>query len=83
MTLTYDQRKALRRIGRGQSIPERMQLDEVIAKCFTWSVPIEPPKPVREMNVIEYCDWEAAVLSAYPVLTDYGRKLLNELEDQS
>lgn len=82
MTLTYDQRKALRRIGRGKSISNRMQRDEVIAKCLTWSVPIEPPKPLREMNVIEYCDWEAVVLSAHPVLTDYGRKLLNELEDQ-
>jgi hypothetical protein len=78
--LTYDQRKALRRISRGKSIPHRMVVDPLISRCFEWSTPLAPPKPVAHMNIIEYCDWEARVTSACPVLNEFGKNLLSRLE---
>lgn len=78
--LTYDQRKALRRIGRGKSISRRMMSDALISRCFEWSVQTVPPKPVAEMNVVEYCDWEAEMRSGHPVLTDLGEQILAQLE---
>ena len=78
--LTYDQRKALRRISRGQSISRRMAADETIQRCFEWSAPIAPPKPLPEMNIIEWCDWEARLHSVRPVLTEFGGQVLAALE---
>lgn len=80
--LTYSQRKALRRISRGGSLSRTMTSDSVISQCFEWSHPINPPKPLPEMNVIEWCDWEAQVMSARPVLNEYGARLLAELEGE-
>lgn len=77
--LTYEQRKALRRIARGKSIPGRMIADPVISQCFEWSQPFTPPKPIGQMNIIEYCDWEATVRSSYPILNEYGKQLLDSL----
>ena len=34
--LSYGQRKALRRFGRGQTIPGRMLGDPVIRECYDW-----------------------------------------------
>lgn len=81
-TLNYEQRKALRRLSRGGSIPRRMLADSLISQCFEWSQPIQPPKPIPEMNIVEYCDWEARRISARPVLNDFGKRLLDELESE-
>lgn len=78
--LSYDQRKALRRLGRGQTIPGRMLNDHVIRECYTWSECVKPEKPIYEMNIVEYCDWEARIMSARPVINEYGKRLLAELE---
>lgn len=80
--LTYAQRKALRRISRGGSISRTMTSDPIISQCFGWSIPTAPPKPIAEMDIIEYCDWEARLHSAYPVLSEYGAQLLAELEGE-
>lgn len=74
MSLTYDQRKALRRLSRGQSIPARMWDDEIVSRCVERAA-LVPPKPVAEMNIVEYCDWEATLLSHRPTLNEYGREL--------
>lgn len=79
--LDYHQRKALRRIGRGGSVPNRMVADPIISRCYEWSTSTEPPMPISEMNVVDYCDWEARIRSGHPVLTDYGKELLAQLEE--
>ena len=78
--LSYDQRKALRRFGRGQTIPGRMLGDPVIRECYDWSEGVKPGKPIPEMNIVEYCDWEARIRPARPVINEYGKRLLAELE---
>lgn len=76
--LSYLQRKALRRLGRGRSIGRSMAADPLLARCFVID---SPPLPVHG-DVMEYCDWEARALHAFahPALTDYGRELLSALE---
>ena len=54
--LDYAQRKALRRLGRGQTINRTMRNDPVIRECYSTEHYIYPP---REMNIAEWCDWEA------------------------
>lgn len=78
--LTYAQRKALRRISRGQSISRRISQDPLIAQCFIWEPSFKPPKPVHEMNIVEFCDWEARILGRRPVITDFGKQLLATIE---
>jgi len=74
--LNYHQRKALRRLGRGQSISGRMLTDPLISQCFEWSESTEPP---ADMDIIEWCDWEARLRSVYPVLNGFGKELLAQL----
>ena len=78
MDLNYNQRRALRRISRGQSINKSMAHDGTISQCYVWSTPA-PEKPVSEMDIVEYCDYEARLRSGHPVLTPYGKALLAEI----
>lgn len=79
--LDYAQRKALRRLGRGQSINRTMQNDPVIKACYSTDHYIAPP---REMNIVEYCDWETkARWVNRPRINNHGKKLLKELEMQN
>ena len=77
--LNYNQRKALRRISRGQSIPGRMRVDPVISRCFTY--PEIEPLP-EDYNIVDYCDWESRVMSRgrLTVITPFGRELLAALD---
>ena len=77
--LSYLQRKALRRLGRGGSIGRSTAADPLLARCFIIDCPPLPP----HSNVVEYCDWETRAHHAFasPVLTDYGRGLLSALEE--
>jgi len=78
--LDYMQRKALRRLGRGQTINRTMQNDPVIQECYSTDHYINPP---RGMNVVECCDWEAkAQWVNRPRINNHGKKLLKELEVQ-
>lgn len=77
--LNYDQRKALRRLGRGQTINRTMQNDPIIQQCYSTDHYIEPDPG---MNIVEWCDWEAqAQCINHPRINDYGIKLLEELEN--
>lgn len=51
MTLTYEQRKALRRLGRGQTITRAMQRDPVIRECYSTDHYIHSR---RDMNIVEW-----------------------------
>lgn len=77
--LTYVQRKALRRLGRGQTISRTMQNDPLIQECYSTDHYVTLRK---DMNIVEYCDWEAQARSInHPRINDYGKQLLKELED--
>ena len=79
--LDYAQRKALRRLGRGQTISRTMRNDPVIRECYSTDHYIYPP---RGMNIAEWCDWEAkAQCVNRPRLNSHGKKLLKELEVQA
>lgn len=79
--LDYKQRKALRRLGRGQTITRTMQDDPLIRECYTTDHYIIPR---RGMTVVEWCDWEArAWYTNRPRLNNRGRQLLKELEGQA
>ena len=79
-SLNYDQRKALRRLGRGQTIRRRMWDDPIIRDCIDTSHYIEPPDP-QETSIVEWCDWEAHAMSCNrPRINQYGKTLLEELE---
>lgn len=79
MKLTNSQRKALRRLGRGQTISRTMMRDTLISQCYTLHAPTPPP--ASEMNVVTYTDWETTVQTAKPVINAYGQQLLNQLEN--
>ena len=81
MKLTNSQRKALRRLGRGQTISRTMMRDTLIKQCYTLNAP--PPPPASEMNIVTYTDWEATVQTAKPVINAYGQQLLNQLKTPS
>jgi hypothetical protein len=76
MKLTYQQRKALRRLGRGQTISRTQEADPLIQSCIE---PIEPPIPPEDMNIVEWCDWEAIFSSRRLVLNEKGLHLLAEI----
>lgn len=78
-TLNYMQRKALRRLGRGQRIGRAMAADPLIRRCYSTDH-YERPRP--DMNILEYCDWEARAMSQRPKLTPFGRSLLDRLESR-
>jgi len=76
--LDYKQRKALRRLGRGQTITRTMQADPLIRECYTTDHYITPH---RGMTVFEWCDWEArAWYTNRPRLNNHGKQLLKELD---
>ena len=76
--LSYMQRKALRRLGRGQTITRAMQDDPLIHECCSTDHYIAPR---RDMNIVEWCDWETkAWYTNRPRINDYGKKLLKELD---
>ena len=78
--LSYMQRKALRRLGRGQSITHTMAADPLIQRCYTTDH-YEHPDPY--LNVVDYCDWQArSLINNLPRITDYGKKLLAELDGE-
>lgn len=78
--LDYMQRKALRRLGRGQTINRTMQNDPVIQQCYSTDHYIDPP---RRMNIVEYCDWEEKARQVNrPRINDRGKKMLKELQEQ-
>lgn len=78
--LDYMQRKALRRLGRGQTINRTMQNDPLIRECYSTDHYIAPP---RGMNIVECCDWEAkAQWTNRPRINNHGKKLLKELQEQ-
>ena len=74
------QRKALRRLGRGQTINRTMQNAPLIRECYSTDHYITPP---RGMNIAEYCDWEEKARQVNrPLINSHGKKLLKELEVQ-
>lgn len=78
--LDYMQRKALRRLGRGQTINHTMQNDPLIQQYYSTDHYIDPP---RGMNIVECCDWEEKARQVNrPLINDRGKKLLKELEAQ-
>lgn len=78
MNTTYHQRKALRRLGRGQSITGSMLNDPVIRECY--STDHYPPRPdPRTMTEVEWCDYAAAVQSSRPRITEHGQELLDQI----
>lgn len=78
--LDYMQRKALRRLGRGQTINRTMQNDPVIQQCYSTDHYIDPP---RGMNIVEYCDWEEKARQVNRTrINDRGKKMLKELQEQ-
>lgn len=78
--LDYKQRKALRRLGRGQTITRAMQDDPLIRECYSTEHYLTPR---RDMNVVEWCDWEAQARCVNrPRINDHGEKLLKELDGE-
>jgi len=78
--LNYKQRKALRRLGRGQTINRTMRNDPIIRECYSTDHYIDPP---HRMNIVECCDWEAKARQVnHPRLNSHGKKLLKKLEVQ-
>ena len=67
MNLTYLHRKALRRLGRGQSISKTMQADSVIRECYT-----------LEIGSIDPYEYSLPIWG----LTEYGKQLLDELNQE-
>lgn len=75
------QRKALRRLGRGQTINRTMQNDPLIRECYSIDHYIAP---TRGMNIVEWCDWEEKARQVNrPRINSHGKKLLKELEMQN
>ena len=75
--LNYAQRKALRRLGRGQTISRSMQSDPLIQECYSTDHYVAMRK---DMNIVEWCDWEAQARAInHPRINAYGKKLLKEL----
>lgn len=77
--LDYMQRKALRRLGRDQTINRTMLADPVIRECYSTDHYITPH---RGMNIVEWCDWEEKARQVNrPRLNEHGKKLLKALGD--
>lgn len=75
-SLNRNQRQALRRISRGQTIKRSAHSDPLVSRFYTMSV----SRPDPNMNIVEWCDWEAEVRSARPQLTEFGAEVLEALE---
>lgn len=83
--LNYKQRKALRRLGRGQTINYSMYSDPIIRNCIDRSdFPQKPDLNAKEYpyNMFDDCDWIEKMMSYRPKLSSYGRKLLKELDEE-
>lgn len=78
-SLDYQQRKALRRIGRGKSINNSMLADPLV-KTFYVSSALNPPTG-DNLNVVTWCEWEADFhfSLSHPRITPFGREVLEEL----
>lgn len=76
-SLNADQRKYLRRVGKGKSFPNRMACDKLFKKFYNSNIP-EPPKG-DDLNIVTWCDWEAQASFARPCLTEYGEQVHAEL----
>ena len=74
--LNKPQRQALRRISRAQTIKRSMAMDPTVKSFYTLDVPAPHP----DMNIVEYCDWEAEARSARPQLTEFGAEVLKALD---
>lgn len=78
--LNYEQRKALRRLGRGQTIKRSMRYDSVIRGCYSTDHYVHPR---RDMNIVEWCDWkEEARRVNQPRINQRGRELLAQLDQE-
>lgn len=78
--LDYMQRKALRRLGHGQTITRTMQDDPLIRECYSTDHYITPR---RDMSIVEWCDWEAQARRVNrPRINQHGRQLLTQLEQE-
>jgi hypothetical protein len=74
--LTRQQRKAIRRMGRGQSI-SNSQIDDPLIQELT--APDHHPELPENYNVADYCDWVAHMHSVRPRLNSLGMKVLQDL----
>lgn len=74
--LNKPQRQALRRISRGQTIKRSMAMDPTVKSFYTLDVPAPHP----DMNIVEWCDWEAEARSVRPQLTEFGAEVLKALD---
>lgn len=86
MELTRSQRKALRRLSRGQSITRSAYHDPLIQKCIDRTHYITPPDittmPYPE-SMFVWEEWEAkARRTNRPRLNDHGKQLLKQYEAQ-
>lgn len=82
--LTYTQRKALRRLSRGQTITRTQQADPLIQECIDTTHYITPPNldtiPYPQ-SMFAWCDWEEkARAHNRPRLNQHGHELLNQLD---
>lgn len=87
INLTYQQRKALRRLGRGQTINKSMSCDSLIQQCITRDHYTPPPNiddlPYPE-SMFAWCDWaERARFTNRPRLNKFGQELLNDLNAEA
>lgn len=84
-SLNFSQRKALRRLGRGQTINRTMYTDPIISRCISRDHYIEPPDIFNTpypQCMIDWFDWEKkAYRQNRPRLNTYGRELLSRLGD--
>ncbi|WP_455005647.1 hypothetical protein [Corynebacterium propinquum] len=82
--LNKHQRKALRRLSRGQSIQRSMLDDLIIRECIDTSHYIQPPNLegiAYPQSMIMWCDWQAkAARVNRPRLNDLGRRLLEGIQ---
>ena len=78
--LDFRQRKALRRIGRGQSV-NRSMLDDPLVKTF-YVRNIPSPPTGDDLNIVSWCDWESDLRFSlsHSRITPFGKEVLVELE---
>ena len=81
--LGRQQRKALRRLGRGKSINRSMYNDPIIEQLYSMDH-ITPPPNLDDLpypqSMFAWCDWEEAVRGEGPRLNELGKKVLASLE---
>lgn len=75
--LTYTQRKALRRRGRGGSITRTMASDPLISQLSDYSRLSKPP---TGPDPFDWFDWEERAYRVHPGLNADGRAVLAALD---